>query len=75
MQYEQIKSQVKTELQNKKANDRLLKRIANQLKITEKAEANAAKERQKLEKLVQEKNNLAGASDASATEVDQEKLK
>lgn len=75
MQYEQIKSQVKTELQNKKANDRLLKRIANQLKIAEKAEASAAKERQKLEKLVQEKNNLAGASDASTTEVDQEKLK
>ena len=58
MQYEQIKSQVKTELQNKKANDRLLKRIANQLKITEKAEANAAKERQKLEKLVQEKKRF-----------------
>ncbi|WP_297997900.1 hypothetical protein [uncultured Campylobacter sp.] len=69
MQYEQIKSQVKTELQNKKANDRLLKRIANQLKITEKAEASAAKERQKLEKLVQEKNDLVGAS---ATEASQE---
>ena len=69
MQYEQIKSQVKSELQNKKANDRLLKRIANQLKITEKAEASAAKERQKLEKLVQEKNDLAGAS---ATEASQE---
>ena len=72
MQYEQIKSQVKTELQNKKANDRLLKRIANQLKITEKAEANATKERQKLEKLVQEKNDLAGTSGASATEASQE---
>ena len=72
MQYEQIKSQVKTELQNKKANDRLLKRIANQLKITEKAEANAAKERQKLEKLVHEKNDLAGANGASTTEASQE---
>ena len=72
MQYEQIKSQVKTELQNKKANDRLLKRIANQLKITEKAEANAAKERQKLEKLVQEKNDLAGANGESTTEASQE---
>ena len=72
MQYEQIKSQVKTELQNKKADDRLLKRIANQLKITEKAEANATKERQKLEKLVKEKNDLAGASGASATEASQE---
>ena len=68
MQYEQIKSQVKTELQNKKANDRLLKRIVNQLKITEKAEANAAKERQKLEKLVQEKNDLVSASTTEASQ-------
>ena len=68
MQYEQIKSQVKTELQNKKANDRLLKRIANQLKITEKAEANAAKERQKLEKLVQEKNDLVSMSTTEANQ-------
>ncbi len=68
MQYEQIKSQVKTELQNKKANDRLLKRIANQLKITEKAEANATKERQKLEKLVQEKNDLVGTSTTEASQ-------
>ncbi|WP_148822345.1 hypothetical protein [Campylobacter concisus] len=68
MQYEQIKSQVKTELQNKKANDRLLKRIANQLKITEKAEANAAKERQKQEKLVQEKNDLVSTSTTEASQ-------
>ena len=68
MQYEQIKSQVKTELQNKKANDRLLKRIANQLKITEKAEANAAKERQKLEKLVQEKDDLVSTSTTEASQ-------
>ena len=68
MQYEQIKSQVKTELQNKKANYRLLKRIANQLKITEKAEANAAKERQKLEKLVQEKNDLVSTSTTEASQ-------
>jgi hypothetical protein len=68
MQYEQIKSQVKTELQNKKANDRLLKRIANQLKITEKAEANAAKERQKLEKLVQEKNDLVSTGTIEASQ-------
>ena len=68
MQYEQIKSQVKTELQHKKANDRLLKRIANQLKITEKAEANAAKERQKLEKLVQEKNDLVSTSTTEASQ-------
>ena len=68
MQYEQIKSQVKTELQNKKANDRLLKRIANQLKITEKAEANAAKERQNLEKLVQEKNDLVSTSTTEASQ-------
>ena len=68
MQYEQIKSQVKTELQNKKANDRLLKRIANQLKITEKAEANAAKERQKLEKRVQEKNDLVSTSTTEASQ-------
>lgn len=68
MQYEQIKSQVKTELQNKKANDRLLKRIANQLKITEKAEANAAKERQKLEKLVQEKNDLISTGTIEASQ-------
>ena len=68
MQYEQIKSQVKTELQNKKVNDRLLKRIANQLKITEKAEANAAKERQKLEKLVQEKNDLVSTSTTEASQ-------
>ena len=68
MQYEQIKSQVKTELQNKKANDRLLKRIANQLKITEKAEANAAKERQKLEKLVQEKNDVVSTGTIEASQ-------
>ena len=68
MQYEQIKSQVKTELQNKKANDRLLTRIANQLKITEKAEANAAKERQKLEKLVQEKNDLVSTGTIEASQ-------
>ena len=68
MQYEQIKSQVKTEVQKKKANDRLLKRIANQLKITEKAEANAAKERQKLEKLVQEKNDLVSTSTTEASQ-------
>ena len=68
MQYEQIKSQVKTELQNKKANDTLLNRTANQLKITEKAEANAAKERQKLEKLVQEKNDLVSTSTTEASQ-------
>lgn len=62
MQYEQIKSEVQTELQNKKANDRLLERIAQQLKITEKAQAVLDREKQKLEKLVEEKKNLSSKS-------------
>ncbi|WP_024962920.1 hypothetical protein [Campylobacter ureolyticus] len=59
MEYENIKNQIKAEIENKKANDKLLVKISNQIKITEKAQANVDKEKEKLEKLMEEKQNLA----------------
>lgn len=58
MNYEKIKTEIGTELQNKKANDKLLEKIAKQLKLTEQAEAKFLKEKEKLEKLIEEKKNL-----------------
>ena len=43
MEYENIKNQIKAEIENKKANDKLLVKISNQIKITEKAQANVDK--------------------------------
>lgn len=63
MNYEKIKTEIGTELQNKKANDKLLEKIAKQLKLTEQAEAKFLKEKEKLEKLIEEKKNL-GKEDA-----------
>ena len=67
MEYENIKKQIKAEIENKKANDKLLVKISNQIKITEKAQANVDKEKEKLEKLMEEKQNLANQIQAHFT--------
>ncbi|AKT91427.1 hypothetical protein CUREO_1621 [Campylobacter ureolyticus RIGS 9880] len=67
MEYENIKNQIKAEIENKKANDKLLVKISNQIKITEKAQANVDKEKEKLEKLMEEKQNLANQIQANFT--------
>ncbi|ALV24692.1 MULTISPECIES: hypothetical protein [Campylobacter] len=72
MQYEKIKSEVQTELQNKKANDRLLERISQQLKVTEKAQAVLDREKQKLENLVAQKQNLSNGVTTKQVEQDKE---
>lgn len=68
MQYDDITNQVKAELKNKRANDRLLERMAEQIKIVKKAEDNVKRQKQKLDKLIQEKNNLTSASIAEASQ-------
>ncbi len=67
MEYENIKNQIKAEIENKKANYKLLEKISNQIKITEKAQANVDKEKEKLEKLMEEKQNLANQIQANFT--------
>lgn len=54
MQLEDIKAEIK----NQNAYNKILERIAKQVKKTEKAQANADKEKQKLEMLLEEKRNL-----------------
>ena len=54
MQLEDIKAEIK----NQNAYNKILERIAKQVKKTEKAQVNADKEKQKLEMLLEEKRNL-----------------
>jgi hypothetical protein len=49
---------IKAEIKNQNAYNKILERIAKQVKKTEKAQANADKEKQKLEMLLEEKRNL-----------------
>lgn len=58
MQLEDIKAEIK----NQNAYNKILERIAKQVKKTEKAQANADKEKQKLEMLLEEKRNLVNQS-------------
>ena len=54
MQLEDIKAEIK----NQNAYNKILERIAKQVKKIEKAQVNADKEKQKLEMLLEEKRNL-----------------
>ena len=54
MQLEDIKAEIK----NQNAYNKILERIAKQVKKTEKAQVNADKEKQKHEMLLEEKRNL-----------------
>ena len=68
MQLEDIKAEIK----NQNAYNKILERIAKQVKKTEKAQANADKEKQKLEMLLEEKRNLINqAPDQKQNEQDE----
>ena len=68
MQLEVIKSEIK----NQNAYNKILERIAKQVKKTEKAQVNADKEKQKLEMLLEEKRNLMSqAPDQKQNEQDE----
>lgn len=68
MQLEDIKAEIK----NQNAYNKILERIAKQVKKTEKAQANADKEKQKLEILLEEKRNLMNqAPDQKQNEQDE----
>ena len=56
--------EIKAEIQNQNAYNKILDRIAKQVKATEKAQASADRERQKLEKLLEEKANLSNHTTA-----------
>ncbi|CUU72664.1 Uncharacterised protein [Campylobacter hyointestinalis subsp. hyointestinalis] len=72
MEYEIIKEQINAELQNKKTNDKLLEKIAIQLKKIEKAETVYLKEKAKLENLVVQKQNLSNGVTTKQVEQDKE---
>ena len=65
MKYDELKNQITAEIANKKANNKLLEKIAIQLKKTEKAEACYLREKEKLEKLVAEKEALQNGTTAT----------
>ena len=68
MQLEDIKAEIK----NQNAYNKILERIAKQVKKTEKAQANAEKAKQKLEMLLEEKRNLMNqAPDQKQNEQDE----
>ncbi|MBE9829230.1 hypothetical protein G6W40_07740 [Campylobacter concisus] len=68
MQLEDIKAEIK----NQNAYNKILERIAKQVKKTEKAQVNADKEKQKLEMLLEEKRNLMSqAPDQKQNEQDE----
>ena len=68
MQLEDIKAEIK----NQNAYNKILERIAKQVKKTEKAQANADKEKQKLEMVLEEKRNLMNqAPDQQQNEQDE----
>ena len=68
MQLEDIKAEIK----NQNAYNKILERIAKQVKKTEKAQENADKEKQKLEMLLEEKRNLMNqAPDQKQNEQDE----
>lgn len=68
MQLEDIKAEIK----NQNAYNKILERIAKQVKKTEKAQVNADKEKQKLEMLLEEKRNLMSqAPDKKQNEQDE----
>ena len=68
MQLEDIKAAIT----NHNAYNKLLERIAKQVKKTEKAQVNADKEKQKLEMLLEEKRNLMSqAPDQKQNEQDE----
>ena len=68
MQLEDIKAEIK----NQNAYNKILERIAKQVKKNEKAQANADKEKQKLEMLLEEKRNLMNqAPDQKQNEQDE----
>ena len=63
---------IKAEIKNQNAYNKILERIAKQVKKTEKAQANADKEKQKLEMLLEEKRNLMNqAPDQKQNEQDE----
>ena len=68
MQLEDIKAEIK----NQNAYNKILERIAKQVKKNEKAQVNADKEKQKLEMLLEEKRNLMSqAPDQKQNEQDE----
>lgn len=67
MQLEEIKA----EIQNQNAYNKILDRIEKQIKVVEKAQANADKEKQKLEKLLEEKRNLSNNTTAKPKQEDE----
>ena len=68
MQLEDIKAEIK----NQNDYNKILERIAKQVKKTEKAQVNADKEKQKLEMLLEEKRNLMSqAPDQKQNEQDE----
>ena len=68
MQLEDIKAEIK----NQNAYNKILERIAKQVKKSEKAQVNADKEKQKLEMLLEEKRNLMNqAPDQKQNEQDE----
>ncbi len=67
MQLEEIKA----EIQNQNAYNKILDRIAKQVKITQRAQANADKEKQKLQKLLEEKRNLNNHTTAQPKQEDE----
>ncbi|MCI6641481.1 MULTISPECIES: hypothetical protein [Campylobacter] len=58
MDFAEIQSQIEAEIQNKRAYNKVLEKIEEQLKITKKAEILYVKEKEKLEKLMKEKEAL-----------------
>jgi len=63
---------IKAEIKNQNAYNKILERIAKQVKKTEKAQVNADKEKQKLEMLLEEKRNLMNqAPDQKQNEQDE----
>lgn len=59
MQFEDLQNKIEKEIENKKAYDKVLSKIATQLKATKKAETTYNKEKTKLENLIIEKEKLA----------------
>lgn len=58
MQFEDLQNKIEKEIENKKAYDKVLSKIATQLKATKKAETTYNKEKTKLENLIIEKEKL-----------------
>lgn len=60
MERQNLKDEIKNEMELRKQKDKVYSKLTTQLKKTEKAEATAQKEREKLNALMQEHKALSG---------------